>query len=928
MVDQTDSISDDNVDEDIEYNCGQRQLGPADVATVDLEDLPELNADERDENWLESNTPRIERGSRIVENALILSNIVYKTNPKLSFEKEKTSMSLAAVTEKSEEQQFLVAQDTDNKEVYIAFKGTDLNQAADLITNIKICIESAESVEGEFHDGYCKRAENFPLSTILKSKSLSDKNFIFCGHSLGGAVSAIVHLTAFQQIATPGKRWCFNITFGAPLFASRFPEIVNAHNYMFHFIAENDPIPSALRYSISIPYLKQNFPIENAMKIFNFGANFENTLAHIKQNPAVKETTQLLSLDLEQLDKYYQPVGTFLYISSNSEPFKNVKGHEIDKLLEKNLTARSDKTDVSCHWLSNYERLILSVNSRSESCPAPRTILDPTIAKCSLNFIEFSNSDQRLKINLEGKNLDTKSYRKVSIFSVSSNQYLFENNTKVLSDSRLFPLIITIKNVALDLNKFMPLSISITTVFGQTQEVQVSCDQFTQLAPPVCSMDDVPVSECLEMAFNRCLALKDNPGVLNYDYPLNKCMSELCSEIFVGNQELLQKSERLEEEHKVDLIEGICKFLNEPLKLSWNREKKTIGLGAASLFMCSAQIWYFPKYYIIGCVGAMLTIWYGIRSHMNVRAADNYNEVLKYISEKLADSTKKGSSKEIQGLLDSGTLHDKEKAISSMIVKKTKMDIAKIKEWENLQSGSQEKLSTFIKVISTINEIRALLFTTKLVGIVGPRNTGKTKLMRELCPDRAEDPNILEATKKIQIAKANADEDLFIVDFPGFGTLKEHAKTFERIGSMCNIFVIVLWNRMAVDNLVFDSLKKVLDNCRVEDIYKLIICFNGTGGVLDDLSLETDNRSILGESKFQFAEEINEYLTENEIKIKITADNIEFTDWKDIDVNRRLEYKVCDAQQVLEMVQERLGTKRPAEKADEDVPTTKSQKRC
>jgi hypothetical protein len=52
---------------------------------------------------------------------------------------------------------------------------------------------------GKFHAGFFSRAERFPLQKILNKKEYHNRNIIFCGHSMGGAVATIVTIQALLE---------------------------------------------------------------------------------------------------------------------------------------------------------------------------------------------------------------------------------------------------------------------------------------------------------------------------------------------------------------------------------------------------------------------------------------------------------------------------------------------------------------------------------------------------------------------------------------------------------------------------------------------------------------------------------------------------------------------------------------------------------
>ncbi len=76
--------------------------------------------------------------------------------------------------------------------------------------------------KGKFHAGFLSRANLFPLKKILDEKEYTNRNIIFCGHSMGGAVATIVAIFAMLE---EKKREGFEekhrtikcFTFGSPM---------------------------------------------------------------------------------------------------------------------------------------------------------------------------------------------------------------------------------------------------------------------------------------------------------------------------------------------------------------------------------------------------------------------------------------------------------------------------------------------------------------------------------------------------------------------------------------------------------------------------------------------------------------------------------------------------------------------------------------
>ena len=76
--------------------------------------------------------------------------------------------------------------------------------------------------KGKFHAGFLSRANLFPLKKILDEKDYKDKDIVFCGHSMGGAVATIVAIFAMlEEKKREGfekkRRAIKSFTFGAPM---------------------------------------------------------------------------------------------------------------------------------------------------------------------------------------------------------------------------------------------------------------------------------------------------------------------------------------------------------------------------------------------------------------------------------------------------------------------------------------------------------------------------------------------------------------------------------------------------------------------------------------------------------------------------------------------------------------------------------------
>ena len=102
--------------------------------------------------------------------------------------------------------------------VLLLYRGTHLS--SDWQDNLQTYMIGSPQ-NGKFHAGFYNRAKKFPLQKFLNEKAYEGRNLIFCGHSLGGAVAAIVTIFALQAVkkregfGDRRKIRCF--TFGAPM---------------------------------------------------------------------------------------------------------------------------------------------------------------------------------------------------------------------------------------------------------------------------------------------------------------------------------------------------------------------------------------------------------------------------------------------------------------------------------------------------------------------------------------------------------------------------------------------------------------------------------------------------------------------------------------------------------------------------------------
>ena len=114
---------------------------------------------------------------------------------------------------------------------------------------------------------------------MLASPRFAGKQFVLCGHSLGGAIAAIVTTEILierqkqqgsSSPTTPGSG-VLCVTFGAPLFGDEAARLFLSEKQvaesMFHFVAERDPVPSLLSFAQSVSAVKHRLDTQIRLAI-------------------------------------------------------------------------------------------------------------------------------------------------------------------------------------------------------------------------------------------------------------------------------------------------------------------------------------------------------------------------------------------------------------------------------------------------------------------------------------------------------------------------------------------------------------------------------------------------------------------------------------------------------------------------------------
>ena len=104
---------------------------------------------------------------------------------------------------------------------------------------------------GTFHSGFERNSKVLPLKQLLYCAQQNDcRTIVLCGHSLGGAVSAISAMQLMMHFRENSAMSIFNITFGAPFFANDVVRLLwkeeKFDQKMLHYVGYQDIVPGIL----------------------------------------------------------------------------------------------------------------------------------------------------------------------------------------------------------------------------------------------------------------------------------------------------------------------------------------------------------------------------------------------------------------------------------------------------------------------------------------------------------------------------------------------------------------------------------------------------------------------------------------------------------------------------------------------------------
>ena len=249
--------------------------------------------------------------------------------------------------------------------LYIAFTGSQT--ANDWKANLDFALTPDEHLFGKVHQGFSKRSEVISAEEVYNLADFFQvQRVITCGHSLGGAVSSLVHLKFVNYMKTKNiELKTANLTFGAPLFGNeRLWKYVKEdwkRNQMFHFVAVEDLVPALLSLGNTVQHLKNAILPQAAAEfvrlistLSTFASGFmgflaETSLLSFENREPIKQflssfrqlqnSTEASTLFNEYCENQFVPIGQFVFLLQQNQKGKFDHQAGDPKIIEHILTS-------------------------------------------------------------------------------------------------------------------------------------------------------------------------------------------------------------------------------------------------------------------------------------------------------------------------------------------------------------------------------------------------------------------------------------------------------------------------------------------------------------------------------------------------------------------------------------------------------------
>ena len=263
----------------------------------------------------------------LVQNALFSSNAAYENEP-LKYLQGQENRQFHEITKiiavnirlgKQIASLFLASRGLKNT-LIVAFRGTSSKE--DVQSDIEIVFSTDNRLQGQIHGGFLSRAQEVAESLGLILNIAKDNNarqILTCGHSLGGAISSLVHMfllfelhNSEQNDSNISKENVINITFGAPMVGNRvFANSVGERGFtenIFQFASAWDAVPAILSFGHLKEFLR-NAPAKTCKEKFYKTLGVIGSLFFkIKPTETTKLCLMVLGLETEA-DKIKNALG-------------------------------------------------------------------------------------------------------------------------------------------------------------------------------------------------------------------------------------------------------------------------------------------------------------------------------------------------------------------------------------------------------------------------------------------------------------------------------------------------------------------------------------------------------------------------------------------------------------------------------------------
>eukprot|EP00092_Neocalanus_flemingeri_P071790 GFUD01088260.1.p1 GENE.GFUD01088260.1~~GFUD01088260.1.p1 ORF type:complete len:571 (-),score=92.20 GFUD01088260.1:215-1927(-) len=338
------------------------------------------------------------QNKEIVQNALCCAEAVYKPNP---YQELKVTLSelntvrevvgFGCYCDDDREQRCLISlaenEQTGEKMLIISFKGSKIPN--DWRDNINISMKADHRYLGKFHEGFYQRAKIVKISDIKEMAELRKVNIILtCGHSLGGAVSSIVHMNILRSCESSypiEKKNIINITFGSPYFGNeRLRNHAREKDFsrnMFHFTSVQDIIPSLLSLGHSVKSVQDQMKANASVLTLGFSEVWRqleikstmhklNTVSNVCQNALqiyfhhtergkesllkeiyecsceLNKSLEASSLQNQYKENSFVPIGQYVILANGREAEMLDHG---SKIIERILQAAVEQASKACN---------------------------------------------------------------------------------------------------------------------------------------------------------------------------------------------------------------------------------------------------------------------------------------------------------------------------------------------------------------------------------------------------------------------------------------------------------------------------------------------------------------------------------------------------------------------------------------------------